>query len=151
MTESDLIKYSSYLVIPVKCKWRAIKVRKLLGLSQRKKQKELLKFVTQQEVGLLRKKKKMIKVLGQCKNSPNGPFASVEELNNLINKCTLLQAAQHTALNLDIRFRTVTVIAIKGVCALFQQKNTTVENRVRSLTSIISSQLGLSASAEIDD
>ena len=93
----------------------------------------------------------MIKVLGQCKNSPNGPFTSVEELNNLVNKFTLPQAEQHTALNLDIRFRTLTVITIKGVCALLQQKNTTVENRVRSLTSLISSQLGLSASAEIDD
>ena len=61
-------------------------------------------------------------MLGQCKNSPNGPFTSVEELNNLVKKCTLLQ-----------------------------QKNTTVENRVRSLTSLISAQLGLSAYAEIDD
>ena len=75
---------------------------------------------------------------------------SVEELYSF-NKCTLPQAAQHTAVNLDIRFRTLTVITIKGVCALFQQKNTTAENRVRSLTTLISSQLGLSASAEIDD
>ena len=86
-----------------------------------KKQKELLKFVAQQELDLLRKKE-IIKVLGQCKNSPNGPFAGDEELNNLVKKCTLLQ-----------------------------HKNTRVENRVRSLTSLISSQLGLSASAEIDD
>ena len=90
-------------------------------------------------------------MLGQCKNSPNGPFTSVEELNNLVNKCTLLEAAQHTALNFDIRFRTLTFITIKGVCALLQQKNTTVENRVRSLTSLISSQLGISAFAKIDD
>ena len=88
-----------------------------------KKQKEYLQFVAQQELDLL-SKKEIIKVLGECKNSPNGPFTSVEELNNLVKKCTL-----------------------------FQQKNMTVENRVRSLTSliIISSQLGLSASAEIDD
>ena len=150
MNESDLFKYSSDLVIPVKCMWRATKVRKLLGLSRRKKQKELLKFVTQQGVDLL-SEKKIIKVLGQSKNSPHGPFTNVEELNNLMNKCLLPQAAQHTALNLDIRFRTLTVITINGVCALFQQKNTTVENRVRSLASLLSSQLGLSASVEIDD
>ena len=44
-------------------------------------------------------------------------------------------------------------ICLMCVCALLQQKNTTMENRVRILTSLISSQLllGLSASAEIDD
>ena len=58
----------------------------------------------------------------QTKNSPNGPLASVEELYSLRNKCTLTQAALHTAMNLEIRFRTLTVITIKGLCAFFQQK-----------------------------
>ena len=149
VTESDLIKYSSDFVIPVKCKWRATKVRKLLGLSQRKKQKEL-QVCHPARSRHTEGKKEIIKVLGQCKSSPNGPLTSAEELYSF-NKCTLPQAALHTDMNLDIRFRTLTVIAIKGVCALFQQKNTTVENRVRSLTSLISLQLGLSASAEIDN
>ena len=90
-------------------------------------------------------------MLAECKSSPNGPFTSVEELYSLCNECTLPQAALHTVLNLDIRFRTLTVITIKGVCTLIQQENTTVGDRVRSLKSLISSQLGLSASAEIDD
>ena len=47
-------------------------------------------------------------------------------------------------MNLEIRFRTLTGITIKGVCALFQQEKMTVENKVRSLTSLISSQLGFS-------
>ena len=45
-------------------------------------------------------------------------------------------------MNLEIRFRRLTVITIKGVCALFQQEKMTVENKMRSLTSLISSQLG---------
>ena len=75
----------------------------------------------------------------QSKNSPNGPLTIVEELYSLRNKCTLTQAALHTAMNLEIRFRTLTVITIKGLCALFQQKKMTVErtNRSSFSTSII--------------
>ena len=79
------------------------------------------------------KKKKIIKVLAQCKNSPNSPLTSVEELYSLGNKCTLTQAALHSDMNLEIRLRMLTVITIKGVSAL------------------MSSQLGFSATAEIDD
>ena len=93
----------------------------------------MLKFVTQQEVDLLSEENKIFKVLAQCKNSPNGPLTSVEEVYSLGNKCTLPQAALHSDMNLEISFRTLTVITIKGVSAL------------------ISSQLGFSATAEIDD
>ena len=99
-------------------------------------------FVTQQEVDLLSKENKIIKVLAQCKNAP-GPLTSVDELYSLGNKCTLHQAL-HTEMNLEIRFRTLTLITIKSVCALFQQKKMAVENIVRSLTSLISSQLWFS-------
>ena len=93
----------------------------------------MLKFVTQQEVDLLSEENKIIKVLAQCKNSPNGPLTSVEELYSLGNRCTLPQAALHPDMNLEIRFRTLAVITIKGVSAH------------------LSSQLGFSATAEIDD
>ena len=59
MSESDLIKYSSDFVIPVKCKWQATKVRKLLGLLYVKpgirvrREAERITFFTQQEVDLL--------------------------------------------------------------------------------------------------
>ena len=53
-----------------------------------------------------------------------------------------LKDALHTAMNLEIRFRTQTGITIKGVCALFQQEKMTVEKKVRSPKSLISSQLG---------
>ena len=94
----------------------------------------MLKFATQQEVDLLSEENKIIKVLAQCKSSPNGPLTSVEELYSLGNKCTLPQAALDSIsdINLEIRFRTLTVITIKGVSAL------------------VSSQLGFSATAEID-
>ena len=72
-------------------------------------------------------------MLAQRKSSPNGPLTSVEELYSLRNKCTLPQAALQSDINLEIRFRTLTVITIKGVSAL------------------ISSQLGFSATDEIDD
>ena len=72
-------------------------------------------------------------MLAQCKNSPNGPLTSVEELYNLGNKCTIPQAALHSDMNLEIRFRMLTIIAIKGVSVL------------------VSSQLGFSATAEIND
>ena len=78
-------------------------------------------------------------------------LTSVEELYNPCNECTLTQAALHTDINLEMRFRTLAVITIKGACALFQQKKMTVENKMRSLTSLISSQLGFSATAKIDD
>ena len=72
-------------------------------------------------------------MLAQCKRIPNGPLTSVEELYSLRNNCTLPQTALHSDINLEIRFRTLTVITIKGVSAL------------------ISSQLGFSATDEIDD
>ena len=72
-------------------------------------------------------------MLAQCKNSPNGLLTSVEEVYSLGNKCTLPQAALHSDVNLEISFRTLTVITIKGVSAL------------------VSSQLGFAATAEIDD
>ena len=58
----------------------------------------------------------------KSKNSPNGPLISFEELYSLGNQWTLPQAALHTAMNLEIRLRTLTFITIyKGACALFQQ------------------------------
>ena len=93
----------------------------------------MLKFVAQQEVELLSEENKIIKVLAQSKNSPNVPLTSVEELYSLGNMCTLPQAALHSDMNLEIRFRTLTVITIKGVSAH------------------LSSQLGFSATAEIND
>ena len=75
-------------------------------------------------------------MLAQCKSSPNGPLTSVEELYSLCNESTLTQAALHTDMNLEIRFRTLiiaTVITIKAVSAL------------------ISSQLRFSATDEIYD
>ena len=68
------------------------------------------------------KKIRSSKCLLNGKISPSGPLASVEELYSLGNKCTLLQAALHTDMNLEIRFRTLTIITIKGVCALIQHK-----------------------------
>ena len=156
-----------------------------------KKQKELLKFVAQQGLDLL-SKKEIIKVLGQCKNSPNGPFTSVEELNNPFTSVEELNNPFTSVEELNNLFTSVEELnnlftsveelnnpftsveelnnPFTGVeelnnlftsveelnnpfkkCTLLQQKNTTVENRVRSLTSLTSSQLGLSASAEIDD
>ena len=109
----------------------------------------MLKLFTQQEVDQLSEENQIIKVLAQCKNSPR-PLTSVEELYSF-NKCTLPQVALHTDMNLEMRFRTLAVITIKAVCALFQQKKMAVENKMRSLTSLISSQLGFSATAEIDD
>ena len=91
------------------------------------------KFVTQQEVDLLREENKIIKVLAQCKSFPNGPLTSVEELYSLCNECTLTQAALDSDMNLEIRFRTLTVITNNGASAL------------------ISSLLGFSATDEIDD
>ena len=72
-------------------------------------------------------------MLAQCKSSPNGPLTSVEELYSLCNECTLTQAALHSDMNLEMRFRTLAVITIKGISAL------------------ISSQLGFSATDGIDD
>ena len=68
-------------------------------------------------------------MFAQCKNSPNGPLTSVEELYSLCNKSTLTQAALHSDMNLEIRFRTLTVM----------------------VSALISSQLGFSATDEIDD
>ena len=51
-----------------------------------------------------------------CKNAPNDPLTSVDELYSVGNKCH--QAVLHSDMNLEIRFRTLTVITIKGVSAL---------------------------------
>ena len=85
------------------------------------------------KVYLLSEENKIIKVLAQCKSSPNGPLTSVEELYSLCNESTLTQATLHTEMNLEIRFRTLSVITIKAVSAL------------------ISSQLRFSATDEIYD
>ena len=57
-------------------------------------------------------KNRIIKVHAQSKNSPYGPLTSFEEFYSLGNKWTLPQAALHTAMNLEIRLRTLTVITI---------------------------------------
>ena len=152
-----IIKYSTDLIVPGEHKWRAKRVKEAALVLKEKEskfaqeQKELLKSVSQREADLLSEENKIIKVLAQCKKSHNGPLTSVEELNNLVNRWTLPQAALHTALNLEIRFRKLTVTTIKGDCALFRQKKLTVEEKVRNLTILISSQLGFSATAEMDD
>ena len=79
-------------------------------------QKELLKSVNQREIDLLRKENKLI--------------TSVEELNSLVNKWTCPQETLHAGLNLEIRFRKLTVIAMKGYCALFKQKKLTVRWKI---------------------
>ena len=89
----------------------------------------MLKVVTQQEVDILSEENKIIKVLAQCKNSPNGPLTSVEELYSLCNKNTLTQVALYSDMNLEIRFRTLTVM----------------------VSALISPQLGFSVTDEIDD
>ena len=89
----------------------------------------MLKVVTQQEVDLLNEENKIITVLAQCKNSPNGPLTSVEELYSLCNESTLTQAVLHFDMNLEIRFRTLAVM----------------------VSALISPQLGFSATDEIDD
>ena len=112
----------------------------------------MLNFITQQEVDLLSEENKIIKVHAQRKNSPNGPLTSFEELYSLGNKWTLPQAVLHTAMNLEIRLTTLTVLPFINVYApSSSRQKMTVENKVRSLTCLISSQLGFSATAEIDD
>ena len=73
-------------------------------------------------------------------------FIALTSVHFLKQHCTV-----HTDMNLEMHFRTLAVITIKGVCALLQQKKMTVEDKVRSLTSLILSQLGFSSTAEIDD
>ena len=63
-------------------------------------------------IDLLSEKNKIIKVHAQSKNSLNCPLTSFEELYSLGNKWTLPQAALHTAMNLEIRLRTLTVMTI---------------------------------------
>ena len=155
-----IIKYSKDLVITGEHHWRMKRNKDVaaeLHLKTSKfeeEQKKLLKSVSQQEADLLCEENKVVKVLTKCKASHGGPLTSLEELQDLVNNWPAgpeSEKSLHTALNLEIRFRKLTVTTVKGDCSLFKQRNLAISEKVANLTSLISSQLKFSATADMDD
>ena len=57
----------------------------------------------------------------------------------------------HKALNLEIRFRKFTLTEVKSSCPLFRQKGLTSEEKLRNLSTLITSQLEFRALADMED
>ena len=94
---------------------------------------------------------KVIKCVSECKKSHNGPVDNVEELKMIASKLSSNEKSLHKALNLEIRFRKLTLTDVKATCPLFRQKGLTIYQKVQNLETLITSQLEFRALAGMED
>ena len=134
-----IIKYSQDLIKPGEYRWRDKHVKtvakdlKAKAEEFSREQKSLLKSVTQEEADNLTQENKIIKVVGQCKESHNGPFTTTSELNNVVNNWEDTEQKLHYVLNLEIRFRKLSFTTVKNSCSLFRQRNMSIQEKVKNL------------------
>ena len=57
----------------------------------------------------------------------------------------------HKALNLEIRFRKLSLTDVKDTCPLFRQRGLSIDEKKRNLKTLISSQLNFCALASMED
>ena len=155
---SDLvIKYSKYY-IDGKHEWRTRANRnvvKQLEVKQKKfeqKQQELIKDgVDVLDANNICSENRLIKCVANCKKSHNGPIIDVDDLQTLVKDLLSGEKKLHRALNLEIRFRKLSLVDVKDTCPLFRQKGLSIDEKKRNLEALISSQLNFCALASMED
>ena len=79
---------------------------------------------------------------------------TTEQLHKLVNerKCEEDDHKElHKSLNLEIRFRKLSLTEVKNTCPLFRLKGLSVDQKVKNLESLIYSQLDLNVLADMGD
>ena len=117
-----------------------------------KNQKSLMaRDIDKEDAAKLATSNRVIKRVSACKKSNNGNFAAVEELNDLIEKWKGSEKPLHTVLDLEILFRKFAFFNVKATCPLFKQLGFSVHQKLKNLTTLISSQLKPKVLAEMED
>ena len=152
-----IIKYAKD-IIDGKHGWTTKANRKLskkLEAKQRKfdqNQKELVASnVDEEDAAKLATSNKVIRCVSACKKSHQGPITTIEELDTLVQGWNGTEKELQRALDLEIRFRKYTFYKVKTTCPLFKQRGLTVEQKVKNLTTLITSQLEFRVLADMMD
>lgn len=131
------------------------KIARTLEIKQQKfdqKQKELIASnVDEEDAAKLATSNKVIRCVSACKKSHQGPITTIEELDTLVQDWNGTEKGLQKALDLEIRFRKFTFYKVKTTCPLFKQCGLTVEQKVKNLTTLITSQLECRVLADMMD
>ena len=92
---------------------------------------------------------KLIKCVADCNKSHNGPIIEVDGLQTLMKDLLSDEMTLHKALNLEIRFRKLSLTNVKDTCPLFRQRGLSINEKKRNLKTMISSQLNFCALASM--
>ena len=94
---------------------------------------------------------KLIKCVADCNKSHNRPIIEVDGLQTLTKDLLSDEMTLHKALNLEIRFRKLSLTNVKDTCPLFRQRGLSINEKKRNLKTMISSQLNFCALASMED
>ena len=94
---------------------------------------------------------KLIKCVADCNKSHNRPIIEVDGLQTLTKDLLPDEMTLHKALNLEIRFRKLSLTNVKDTCPLFRQRGLSINEKKRNLKTMISSQLNFCALASMGD
>ena len=94
---------------------------------------------------------KLIKCIADCKKSHNGPIIDVDGLETLTENLSSDEMTLQKALNLEIRFRKLSLTNVKDPCPLFRQRSLSIDEKKRNLNKLISSHLNFCALASLED
>ena len=133
----------------------AAKKLKIIQMQFDIRQEELIKSgIDKADAANICPSNKVIECVAKCKESHDGPIVTTDELHKMVSKKKDGDGEGkdlHKALNLEIRFRKLTLTEVKTTCPLFKQKGLSVAQKVKNLESLIESQLDFKVLADMDD
>ena len=94
---------------------------------------------------------KLIKCVTGCKKFHNKPIIDVDGLETLTKDLFSDEATLYKALNLEIRFRKLSLTDIKGTYPLFRQRDLSIDEKKGNLKTVISSQLNFCVLASMEN
>ena len=94
---------------------------------------------------------KLIKCVTGCKKFHNKPIIDVDGLETLTKDLFSDEATLYKALNLEIRFRKLSLTDIKGTYPLFRQRDLSIDEKKGNLKTLISSQLNFCVLASMEN
>ena len=94
---------------------------------------------------------KLIKCVADCKKSHNGPIIDVDGLETLTENLSSDEMTLQKALNLEIRFRKLSLTNVKDPCPLFRQRGLSIDEKKRNLNTLISSHVNFCALPSLQD
>ena len=94
---------------------------------------------------------KIIQLVNKIKASHNGPITTLEQLEEVRSTYKDNLDQLDKILNLEIRFRKITLVKIKTGCPLFKQGNITQDLKIKNLQSLINDSLNCATTVEFED